>query len=262
MADHLEDILFDRKIDLEKTKKRTPSSELEKYLKTISLRESFYSGIHKSGQITLIAEMKRRSPSAGVIRDSFDAGEIAREYQKGGAHALSILTEGIRFGGSVEDMLLAKGASELPILRKDFIFDSYQILEAKIHGASAILLIADALNPSLLKELVNACKLYSIDALVEIFTETSLKSALDSGAQIIGINTRNLRTLEMLPGNISKLAPLIPRDRLVIAESGIKTADDVQKLKNLNVAAILVGESLLKQADLVSAVRNLVQAGI
>ncbi|MFN0117068.1 MAG: indole-3-glycerol phosphate synthase TrpC [Elusimicrobiota bacterium] len=261
MVDFLENILATRKAELENTKQRIKIKDLEYYISKVSLRDSFLEGINKPGQITLIAEMKRRSPSAGVIRDPFDAGQIARDYQKGGAHAISVLTENARFGGSLEDMLLVKTASELPILRKDFIFDVYQVIEAKVHGASAVLLIADALEPVLLKELVDCCRLYNIYPLVEIFTEAALKSAVDSGAQIIGINTRNLRTLAMLPENVEKLAPLIPKDRLIVAESGIKTAEDVAKMKGLNVAAMLVGESILRQENLALAVSTLVQAG-
>ena len=261
MADTLEESLVHRKRRVLEAKKATTLGALEAAIKTAPPVRDFVGAVSRPGWISLIAEIKRKSPSAGLIRNPFDPERIAAEYERGGAAALSVLTEPDRFGGELADIPRARKGSSLPILRKDFVFDPYQIAEARAHGADAVLLIADMLEHGQLQELAAAAKRYGVAMLVEIFTAEVLDSALDTGAQLIGINTRNLRTLEMRPDNLVTLAPHVPNDRYVVAESGIRTAQDVIRLRALPIFAMLVGESLLKQPNLETAARALVDAG-
>lgn len=259
--DLLQEIHTARQADVSQAKKQRPASGLESDIKKAEPPRDFRSAISQAGRLSLIAEMKKKSPSAGIIRENYVVKELASAYERGGAQALSVLTEPHRFEGLLDDLTKARAASKLPILRKDFIFDPYQMLEARAYGADAALLIAEMVDKNQLKELVAAARSYQLEPLVEIFLEKSIDAALDSGATLIGINTRNLRTLEMVKDNVAKLAPHIPKDRIVIGESGIKSAGDVDALKALKVAAILVGESLLKHSNQEEAVRTLVQAG-
>jgi len=260
MPDVLENILEFRKKTVTEAKEKTSLKELEALAKEIPLN-SFVMALTHEDRISIIAEMKKKSPSAGVLRDPYDVADIAAQYKKGGAHALSVLTEPLFFEGNILDMKVARDISGLPILRKDFIFDSYQIVEAKAHGADAVLLIADMLSPAQLKELVVCAQEFQLDTLVEVFTSAVLPAALNSGSMLIGINKRNLRTLKISPDNIAMLSRMVPRDRFVVAESGTRNAQDIEILKVLRVSAVLVGESLLKKSDLESSVRELVEAG-
>lgn len=260
MADILDNILELRKKSLKAAKEQISLQDLEKQAASMTGR-SFLADVTKNGQICVIAEMKRQSPSAGVIRETYDVAGIAAAYERGGASALSVLTESDFFGGNISDIRKAREASRLPILRKDFIFDPYQVVEAKAFGADAVLLIADMLSPDQMKELVWCARHFMIEPLVEVFTDARLPLALNSEAKLIGINTRNLRTLQMNPDNILTLSRMIPRDRFVVAESGIKTPEDIERIKALRVSSVLVGESLMKQEDLESAVRTLAEAG-
>lgn len=261
VVDKLEEILLSRKRQVARDKEKVSFSEMERLAQEQRAPANFYDTLNQPKRITVIAEMKRRSPSAGAIRPEFDAARVAEAYEKGGASALSILTEPDFFGGSINDLKRTHDACPLPILRKEFIFDPYQVVEAKAFGASAILLIADMVSPSLLKELAACAFENGLSALVEIFTAGSLEAALQTESKILGINTRNLRTLEMNPNQVRDLCKEIPADRLVVAESGIKTPADIDKLKALRVAAVLVGESLLHQNDMTKAVQALVKAG-
>lgn len=263
MPDVLERILETRREALFRQKRAVSLRDLEAAIRTRTPALSFVDAIRVPGQISVIAEMKRKSPSAGAIRESFQPRQIATAYHRGGARAISVLTEFNHFGGSLADLSEVKKAEpEIPVLRKDFLFDAYQMAEARAAGADAALLIADMLEPSQIKDLVQAARAYGIEPLVELFTPSLLKPVLESGAHVVGINARNLRTLEMAPDNIQILGRHIPADRIVVAESGIKSADDIRKIRSLGfVSAILVGESLLKQEDLEKAVRALAEAG-
>ena len=260
MTNVLENILEIRKESVQKKKDEVPVLDLETRARRTPLR-SLLSALVKEEEIGIVAEMKRKSPSAGSLKEPYDVAEIALAYEKGGAHALSVLTEPVFFGGDITDVAKVREVSRLPILRKDFVFDPYQIIEAKAYGADAVLLIADMLSSHQLRDLVQTAKNYQIETLVEVFSSEALPVALNAGSALLGINTRNLRTLEMKPDNIALLSRLIPRDRFIVAESGIKTRDDIEKLKSLRIAGALVGESLLRQPDLQSAVNELVQAG-
>lgn len=261
MSDILEDIVAARKRRLDDAKQKVSLRDLEEKVKKNPAPFGFFAAVHQPDRIALIAEMKRQSPSGGLLRKDYDPAVLARAYEKGGASALSVLTEQDNFAGQLEDVAKARAACTLPILRKDFIFDPYQIVEARAVRADAVLLIAEMLSAEQLKELVACAKQVHVEPLVEVFTPASLPAALNSGARLIGINTRNLRTLEMHPDNVARLAALIPKDRAVVAESGIKTVRDVEALKGLRVSAILVGESLLKQDNIENAVGMLAAAG-
>lgn len=261
MTDVLESILLERRKAVQLAREGRSLSELEAEISRQDASRDFFAAVSRDRQVSVIAEMKRRSPSAGEIRNDFDPAMIARDYAAGGAAALSVLTEPARFSGTLEDLTQAREACQLPVLRKDFIFDAYQIAEARAAGADAVLLIAEALTPKELKELVMVARRYSMEPLVEFFLESSIPAVLESGCRLIGINTRNLRTLEMVPNNVMLLATKLPRDRKIVAESGIKSAAEVESLSHVGVSAILVGESLLRQKDLASAVSQLVKAG-
>jgi indole-3-glycerol phosphate synthase len=261
MTDVLEDILTSRRVDVARAREKTPLAALEHEARAAKPAPDFFQAVTAEGRISLIAEMKAKSPSAGTLAADYDVEAIARAYEHGGAAALSVLTEPARFGGDIEHVRRAARVSSLPILRKDFVFDPYQIVEARAAGAAAVLLIADMVDAWTLRDLAACAREFGVEPLVEVFTSDVLPAAINSGARLIGINTRNLRTLEMYSDNVFHLSRLIPRDRAIVAESGIKTAADVESLKPMRVAAMLVGESLLKSANKEEAVRLLVQAG-
>jgi indole-3-glycerol phosphate synthase len=207
--------------------------------------------------VAVIAEIKRRSPSKGAINERIDAGEQARAYEKGGAAAISVLTEPAHFGGSVNDLDTVRSATSIPLLKKDFHVDTVQLLEARAHGASAVLLIARALPPADLARLLRDAERLLLDALVEVRTEDELKSALDAGATLIGVNNRNLETLEMDDAASEKLLPLIPRSAVAVFESGVRSRDDVARASRWGADAVLVGSTLSSAPEPREAVRSL-----
>jgi indole-3-glycerol phosphate synthase len=257
MTDKLQQIYDRRKQRVAEAKRHVSLDELETLAKKAEHARPFVEALDQPGRIAVIAEFKRRSPSAGALRPNGDVAEVASLYERGGASAWSILTEQDWFGGRIEDITEVRKISELPVMRKDFIFDPYQIVEARAAGADAVLLIADMVAPSLLGELAACARQYGLATLVEVFTDEALSGALATGSQLIGVNTRDLRTLTMHPDRIERLSQRIPSDRLLVAESGIKTPEDIERMKTLHVSAVLVGESLLKQPDLASAVEKL-----
>jgi indole-3-glycerol phosphate synthase len=196
-----------------------------------------------------IAEIKRASPSAGVIREPLDVAEIAISYQAAGASAISILTDGRFFKGSLEDVATARSAVELPVLRKEFIITPYQIYESRAHQVDAILLIAAALEASELQDLYALAKSLSLHPLVEVHTLEELEIARAVGAALIGINNRDLATLEIRLETTFELLPHLPREAVVVSESGIRRPEDVRRLAEAGVDAILVGEALLTSPD-------------
>jgi indole-3-glycerol phosphate synthase len=209
------------------------------------------------GRFALIAEMKRRSPSGGAIRPGFNPAAIARDYQSAGAACLSVLTDEPFFGGEEGDLPAARTAVLLPILRKDFMIDPYQIAESRALGADCILLIVAALSDDQLTELLIETRQWLMDALIEVHDEEELDRALALDAHLIGINNRNLKTLKTDLATFERLAPRVPQDRLLVAESGLRTTADLQRMVNARAGAFLVGESLLRQEDLVGATREL-----
>jgi indole-3-glycerol phosphate synthase len=209
------------------------------------------------GGVALIAEHKRRSPSAGAIREDLTLEEVVASYERGGAAALSVLTEGPNFGGSLEDLRRARAASTLPILRKDFIVDPYQVHESFAAGADAILLIVAALADVELAELHGLASELGLAVLVEVHDERELARALALGATLIGINNRDLTTLAVDLRRTFELRSAIPDGVTVIAESGFSDSDQLRELERAGVDAVLIGEALMRSADIEGAVRRL-----
>ncbi len=203
----------------------------------------------KGGSRRIIAEVKRASPSQGLIRKEFDAVKIARDFSLNGASALSVLTEERFFQGSLAYLERIKKEVPLPLLRKDFILDGYQLLEAKSFGADAVLLIVALLDPVLLQELKEQANSLSLDALVEVHTEAELECALKAGASLIGINNRDLQTFEVNLDTTGRLLPQIPAGTLVVCESGIDSLEQIRRLEALGVHIFLIGEALMRAPD-------------
>lgn len=216
-----------------------------------------FAGALQTSSVGVIAEVKRRSPSKGWINPNLSAVDQALAYERGGASALSILTEPKHFGGSVQDLEAVHAAVRIPILKKDFHVDPIQLVEAKAIGASAALLIARALSPDSLREMIDAASALRLEVLVEIRDEVELQRALDAGASIIGINNRNLETLVIDPATSERLLALVPPTVVAIAESGVSSRDDVERVAQCGADAVLVGSSISAAADPVEAVRNL-----
>ncbi|GBR71682.1 indole-3-glycerol phosphate synthase TrpC [Gluconobacter kanchanaburiensis] len=208
-------------------------------------------------QVGLIAEIKKASPSAGILRPDYEPVRIAQDYQAAGATCLSVLTEGSCFHGNTEDIRLVREACSLPILRKDFILDPWQVHESRLIGADCILLIMAVLTETQAAELIAIARGLDMDVLLEVHDEAELNRALALDTFLIGINNRNLRTLKTDIQTTIDLAPLVPPDRLVVSESGIRTQDDMMKVGAVGASAVLVGESLLREPDPGVAARRL-----
>jgi indole-3-glycerol phosphate synthase len=207
--------------------------------------------------LSVIAEHKRRSPSAGTIREGSPLEEVIGAYERGGAAALSVLTDGPSFGGSLDDLRAARAASALPILRKDFIVDGYQVDESVAAGADAILLIVAVLSAEELSSLHAAATAAGLAALVEVHDERELEAALAVGAGLIGINNRDLTTLEVDTGRTFALRPRVPDGKVVVAESGFSSREQLQRLAAAGVDAVLIGEALMRAPDLEAATQAL-----
>jgi len=220
---------------------------------------SFAAAVSRPGQVNVIAEFKRRSPSRGVIREDLHPVKAAQAYEVAGAVALSVLTEEQFFGGSVEDLKEARAATLLPTLRKDFIVDPYQVWETRHVGADALLLIVAALGDRELRDLLATAREAGLDALVEVHDRDELERALGAGARLLGVNSRNLRTMEVSLQTALDLAPLVPDDVAAVAESGIHGAGDLRRLREAGYDAFLIGEHLMQEADPGAALEALIR---
>ncbi len=209
---------------------------------------------------TVIAEMKRRSPSGGALRADLDAAAVARGYADAGAAGLSVLTDGPDFGGSLDDLVAARGAVGIPVLRKDFTVDPVQVAEARVAGADAVLLIAAVLNDETLAACLDAARRSGVDALVEVHDEPEAVRAVDAGARCIGVNNRDLRTLRTDLATFARVRRLIPRDVVIVAESGVRSDGDVRRLVGEGADGVLVGEVLMRSEDPGAACAALVRA--
>jgi len=239
-----------------------PESELEAAVNKLPLPRSLLSVLSPpGGPVRIIAEIKRASPSAGTIDPTVDAAALASRYVRAGGSAISVLTDEPGFGGSLEDLRKVRAAASVPLLRKDFVVDRYQILEAREAGADAVLLIAAALEEQQLQALLNASKDLAMDALVEVHDEVELRRALTAGAQILGVNNRNLKTFEVDLSVSEKLLPLVPQGLRSVAESGIRTAADAMRLRSAGAANFLVGEALVRATDPSVLLRELLNIG-
>jgi indole-3-glycerol phosphate synthase len=254
----LDDILARTRLTVAESKQRIPMARLEEIARATPPPRDFW-GALRARPIACIAEFKRRSPSAGWIRQDADPADIGMRYQEAGAAAMSVLTDTPFFGGTLDDLRRARSATELPLLRKDFTVDRYQVVEARAAGADAILLIVSALGDEEIVTLSAEAARWGLDVLVEAHDEKEVRRAVGAGARLVGINHRDLRTFAVDTTLAVRMRPQIPHGRLVVAESGIKTASDVQHLRAAGINAILVGETFMRAPDPGSALSALLQ---
>jgi indole-3-glycerol phosphate synthase len=242
---------------LQKAKMRVPEAVVKQMAKTAPAVPSFLTALESGNQVRIIAEVKKASPSKGVLAVNLQVDELARQYKTAGAVAISVVTEEDYFLGDLSWVGQIRKASGLPVLRKDFVFDEFQIYETRGAGASAILLIAAMLKPAQLKDLHDLATKVGLDVLVEVHDETELGEALEAGARIIGVNNRDLKTFKVDVDTSLRLSKLIPDDRLFVVESGIHSKTDIEPLIEAGADAFLIGEHLVTSNDPVSALRGL-----
>ncbi|HUE26742.1 MAG TPA: indole-3-glycerol phosphate synthase TrpC [Solirubrobacteraceae bacterium] len=253
---HLERIVADARRELEQRRSRRSEDDLERAGRRRQGHRDFPAAVRAPG-LSLIAEHKRRSPSAGAIREDLSLEDVVAAYERGGAAAISVLTDGPNFGGSLDDLVRARAITDLPILRKDFVIDRYQLLEAAAAGADAVLLIVAALSPEELRDLYGEASQLGLDALVEVHDAAELKLALLLDAPVIGINNRNLTTLEVDTGTTYELLRDVDGAAAIVAESGLRDRDQLEQLEAAGVDAVLIGEALMRSGDIEASVAAL-----
>ncbi|MEO8435186.1 MAG: indole-3-glycerol phosphate synthase TrpC [Pyrinomonadaceae bacterium] len=261
--DFLSKIVEEKRERLQTAREETPIAEMRAHAIDARLQTKLHRLLEvlaNEGGVNIIAEIKRASPSRGMIREGADAAILARDYQNGGAVAISVLTEENYFHGSLEDLRVVRQAVPLPLLRKDFIVDEFQIYEAAIAGADAILLIVAALEDrALLRLRAVAEDELGMDALIEVHTEEEMQRACDSGATLIGVNNRDLRTFEVSLGTSAQLIKYAPDDVLCVSESGLHSGDDLRRLRDLGYSGFLIGELLMRAPEPEMALRELLE---
>ena len=257
MSTVLDDIVLHKRQEIAAAKLRTPAAELERELANAPGVRSFRAALTARLRPGLIAEVKKASPSAGIIREDFSPTKIARSYESAGANCLSVLTDEKYFQGHLDFLRDIRKVVQIPVMRKEFIVDRYQILEARVAGADCVLLIAECLDDSELQDLHDYAHELGMDTLIELYEPDNLPRVLGTGAGLVGINNRDLRTFVTTLEHTFDLLNSIPADVDLVSESGIRTHEDIVRLRDAGVAGVLVGESLMRQPDIESAVNSL-----
>lgn len=260
MSSILEKIVHHKLGEIEAAKQRIPLADLEARLNEVPLPLDFCSALTNGSQqdrVSLIAEVKKASPSKGVIRDDFDPVEIAKTYARSGAACISVLTDEHFFQGSLDYLVRIREAVSIPLLRKDFVLDEYQVLEARVAGADGVLLIAECLTPDRLVELHRMIESLGMTALVELYDEQNIPAVLACQPKLVGVNNRDLNTFEIDLMHSIRVKESLPQGIAMVSESGIFTGQDVQLMRANSVDAILVGESLMRSEDIAMAVKSL-----